>query len=838
LIQQKLLPRGGAGLTEDELRNARRAIIQFAFDQHRAVRDEVSDEEYKIAIEEGRLDHIKIPEVQKSVTQSVNALLMDMPRMPHPDDNMPITVLSPVFGEDIIYAYNNSTMPTTLDALLNTGYTNLNYIVSKAPQRWKNLIERVRREGIGTEEEWKRMEAMLDQKGQLGELSDALKMQVRLWASYEGQPFARTLDGLMNIVRWHQLYLRLSFPDWTDAQIKERTNKDVQVLWAYQIWGDVLNATDKQPELQQKRQDTLFLLKKYYDELGYLVEIASLQVRNGISVKVLSRYNPKTGQIEDLVDIPNTDNRAITGEGKPSNQMHALTFARNKFRFTIDMNQDLDPLEAMKIPIIIQEFKDKNVGLINTPEMIFTGTFSKTGEFHVISDRTFVTSDKRHMGMISSPSHHGHPDVWRDTDITQNGGVSSTVSVSEDYKGGMRLVLRGRTILNREYMQWKKARELSWTGTDGIWRKFSMGAAQFLLGRYAHWINKSLGPIAGAGEFYSGPHFYLLNAIAAFGFFVYTLFVMVGGISPFTAVPAPAVTMMMGVFWVGQALTFIGFTQMALEDGVKNAMVKFARLLPLMAPFYIAHIFTYQAGFLSGLAGLAAYVATGRGFNREHVEIEKLLKSFSKSHVTVGVVGLALSSIAYAIWRNETFLLSSVTILSFLFPTIMPFVMNPGNYPIHGVTVRQSAHLFKSNVVSGLKHLKTSFWDDGIAKRNFRKAFLDTVTDGIAYGVWLGLTGPVAIPGLVINAVKGKPAMPAPVQADKAMPTVKPAKTGGIDFTKAQVAVNTSGGSIQMSFDDPAMLHLLLNADGLAPIIYDVTTMSPSMADHFVGLDY
>jgi len=866
LIEQKFLPRGGAGLTTEQRNNARRAIIKLVFDQHRNVRDEISDEEYNMAVEQGRFDHIKIPEVQKNIAQAVNSLIMDMPQMPAPDDNTPISVLTPVYGEDIIYAYDNSALPTTLDMMLNNGYTNLNYIISKAPQRWANLIERVERQGIANEDELSRMRNLQHNTGKLGEINDVLKMQIRLWASYEGQPFARTLDGLMNIVRWHQLYLKISDPDLTDQQIRERTNKDVQLIWAFQIWGDILKANDQQPDNQLKRQDTLFLMKKYYDELGFLVDIVSLQNRNGVNVKVLSRYNPLSNegapfseQIKDVWVIPMTQYKAIPLEGKPANQMHAMSFARNKFRFTIDVNQDLDPMEAIKIPIVIQEFKNKNVAIVNVPETIFTSTFSKTGDLHAFSDRTFVTSDKRHMGMISSPSHHGHPDVWRDTDITEHGGVSSTVAVSEDYKGGVRLMLRGRTILNREYMQWKKGRELSWTGTDGIWRKFSMGAAQLLLGRYAGWMNKYFGPIAGAGEFYSGPHYYTLNTIAALGFFVYTINVMITGISPFTAFPAPFVSMMTGVLWVGQAITVIGITQMVLEEGIKKGLERFFKLLPFIVPFYVAHIFTLQAGFISGLAGLAAYVATGRGFNRENLGIDKLLKAFSKSHVVIGAAGFALSAYAFNIWRNETFLLSMFTVLSFIFPMIMPFVMNPGNYPIHGVTVEKSINHFKENTKEGLKTIRDNFWTNGLAKgdlrsavkkqglknglkeawtkTDLRKSLVDTVTYSIAYGVWFTVTAPVALSGMALKAIKGKPRADNAMTAPNTEEIKKILDPGGIDLGKTIVSVKAGSGVIQTAFDDPAMLRLLLNADGLAPIIYNIRTMTPSMVDHFVGVD-
>ncbi len=60
---------------------------------------------------------------------------------------------------------------------------------------------------------------------------------------------------------------------------------------------------------------------------------------------------------------------------------------------------------------------------------------------------------------------------------------------------------------------------------------------------------------------------------------------------------------------------------------------------------------------------------------------------------------------------------------------------------------------------------------------------------------------------------------------------------GGIDLGRTVVDVRSAGELIQTAFDDPAMLRLLLNSDGLAPIIYDVKAMTPSMVDHFVGLN-
>jgi hypothetical protein len=63
------------------------------------------------------------------------------------------------------------------------------------------------------------------------------------------------------------------------------------------------------------------------------------------------------------------------------------------------------------------------------------------------------------------------------------------------------------------------------------------------------------------------------------------------------------------------------------------------------------------------------------------------------------------------------------------------------------------------------------------------------------------------------------------------------AHRGGIDLSRTEVDVQSSGDRIQTAFDDPAMLRLLLNSDGLTPIIYDIKTMTPAMVNNFVGLN-
>ena len=79
--------------------------------------------------------------------------------------------------------------------------------------------------------------------------------------------------------------------------------------------------------------------------------------------------------------------------------------------------------------------------------------------------------------------------------------------------------------------------------------------------------------------------------------------------------------------------------------------------------------------------------------------------------------------------------------------------------------------------------------------------------------------------------------------ADAAMQTHQPMLTnrikipGGIDLGRTVVKVDNSSDFIKTAFDDPAMLRLLLNSDGLAPIIDDIKPMTASMVNNFVGLN-
>lgn len=399
--------------------------------------------------------------------------------------------------------------------------------------------------------------------------------------------------------------------------------------------------------------------------------------------------------------------------------------------------------------------------------------------------------------------------------------------------------MRGVEIIQDETIEFEKSREVSGEGTSIIQKKFSTGAAQFMLGRVSSWMNRFHGPMEGAGKSNSGPKWYEVQTKAVLGLFWYVFAVMLVGISPFTAIPGQFIAMTIGVFLIGQSILFHGFTHMVKENGLKKATKKFLMLIPFMVPFYVSQMFTIEAGFLMGLAGVASYLATGRTIGRENKGIVHTADLYGNSHIIPGLVALSLAALGYDIWQNQTFFLSIFTIITFIFAVTVPIFMMPGNLPIHGVTVRRSAQIFKDNLTEAVK----SFGDKNIPISKM-------VSRAVVYGLWFVGIGSIQIPGLIINAVKGKPEHPQLTldedssDADAAMKAEKQPVVnrlskgpGGIDLSRTVVKVESSGDMIQTGFDDPAMLRLLLNSDGLSPIIYNVKVMTPSMVNNFVGLN-
>ena len=427
----------------------------------------------------------------------------------------------------------------------------------------------------------------------------------------------------------------------------------------------------------------LYLLKYAYDKYGYYIDLTDLPDPNAVKNEkkelylkgdygdfarsILQRYNPVTKEIDDKIVVKLTNLTPFSNEGKPGNQTHNRRFIRGEVVMTYDINQDYYVEQQFSLPILINMFEEnngyyktktsedgKNVAIVGYPEDIFTDSFSLIGKFHAVADRTFNSLVQRTLSMLGARFHYGHPDLWRASYIDAFGGVSRSYPVNEDIYGGYEMTFKGKKIVNVEFMEAAKAREVSWSGTDGIFRKFGMGAVQQMYGRYVYNLNRShnFDWSQRLAHFYGGIGYYLRKPIVKWGVFLYLGFMLLMGVSGFAPFANEIFYALLGLLLFSQAITATGYMQEILDKPFWRGTAAFFGTLILMSPFFMAHVFTQAVGASLAMAGIAAYVATGRGFRLGHLPMKDIFSSFAKSHIMPGFIVTLIAVIGIVVWFN------------------------------------------------------------------------------------------------------------------------------------------------------------------------------------------
>ncbi|CAM9896503.1 unnamed protein product, partial [Choristocarpus tenellus] len=186
---------------------------------------------------------------------------------------------------------------------------------------------------------------------------------------------------------------------------------------------------------------------------------------DGEYYSVLSKYSMKDRGmvVEYRVKLPG---KIVVGEGKPSNQNHAIIFTRGEAIQAIDMNQDAALEDAIKLRQVMEEFgfskrgttRGNNLGrIVGFREHVFTHNVSSVANFFSLQELNFVSATQRALdNPLHIRFHYGHPDLFdRMTAITM-GGVSKCskgIHLSEDIFAGFNYVLRGGEATQSDYIQ-------------------------------------------------------------------------------------------------------------------------------------------------------------------------------------------------------------------------------------------------------------------------------------------------------------------------------------------------------------------------------------------------
>ncbi|KAJ4787767.1 glucan synthase-like 1 [Rhynchospora pubera] len=666
----------------------------------------------------------KNPEARRRIAFFSNSLFMNMPRAPRVEKMNAFSVLTPYYSEEVIFAKEQ------LRSENEDGISILFYLQKIYADDWANFLERMKREGMVSEDEiWE------------GKLRD-----LRLWASYRGQTLARTVRGMMYYYKALNMLTYLDsaseidirdgtrelaslgtyryevnnvygFPDPVKPSTRSlnRASSSVASLYKGNEYGNALmkftyvvtcQIYGSQKAKKDARADEILYLMKNNEALrvAYIDEkpIGLDQVEY---CSVLVKYDQQLGREVEIYRIKLPGPVKI-GEGKPENQNHAIIFTRGDAVQTIDMNQDNYFEEALKMRNLLEEYNymhgSRKPTLLGVREHVFTGSVSSLASFMSAQESSFVTLGQR---VLANPlkvrMHYGHPDVFDRLWFITRGGVSKAsrvINISEDIFAGFNCTLRGGNVTHHEYIQVGKGRDVGLNQISMFEAKVASGNGEQTLSRDVYRLGHRLDFFRMLSVFYTTIGFYfntMMVVLTVYAFVWGRLYLSLSGLEAAIKGSADSTNntalatvlnqqfiIQLGIF---TALPMI--IENALEHGFLTAVWDF-----LTMQFQLASVFyTFSMGTKTHyygrtiLHGGAKYRATGRGFVVEHKKFAENYRLYARSHfikaIELGVILTVYAS--HSVIAKDTFVYIVMTLLSWFLVVswiMAPFAFNPSGF--------------------------------------------------------------------------------------------------------------------------------------------------------------
>ncbi|KAK2080835.1 hypothetical protein QBZ16_000689 [Prototheca wickerhamii] len=300
-------------------------------------------------------------------------------RPPAVEDMLSWTTLTPHYEEDVLYALDAASVARRFGLAAGMsdlvrenadGVSVMQWLRSAYPREWRHLLERLG-PALGGLDPRRVTEADFDAGGPL----DGAQTQLLQWASYRGQLLARTTRGIMAYERALALEARLETPRPPgcaavayEARLRDLVSSKFSYVIASQRYGDLRRAPGargrwlaRSIEMLMHQHPSLRVatLDNAPDEGGQAhARQCAVLLRANVGVPVTD-----PGAVHELyrVRLPRnarTPHGVILGEGKPENQNAAIIFCFGEALQAIDMNQDNNLAEALKMRSLLAEFNN------------------------------------------------------------------------------------------------------------------------------------------------------------------------------------------------------------------------------------------------------------------------------------------------------------------------------------------------------------------------------------------------------------------------------------------------------------------------------------------------
>ena len=568
-----------------------------------------------------------------------------------------MVTLTPLYKEDV--AFGASTLASRVDG---ENVSTLRFLISMMPTEWAAMLQRCKLTLPGQDYEsmlqslhddvaagLKEDENDVSKTSSLAEKRRLLR-EICEWASGRSQTMLRTARGMASYADATRVLARLE--GVPEADIEPLVMAKYSHVVCAQVYGTEGNEeNDEQLEQLLRENPHLCVVTAHRESVA---DDATDDVTSATEAWfVTRRVADASGAVRQThrVRLPGFP---IVGEGKPENQNLGMPFATGLYLQTIDMNQDCQLAEALKMRNALASFTGAT-RLVGFPEQVITDRSGSVASFAALSEQVFGTIIQRFLAKpLHVRFHYGHPDVWDLGWVRGQGGVSKAsrqLHLSEDIFGGMNLMLRGGRVKYVGFMMVGKAREVSFDGTNQFNFKISSGNGMQLISRDFHRLAKRLDFFrslsffqSSAGIFFA--EFLLFASLAAFVvcklmiamLHVETFF---GDGDAFDSVgfhEEVGLEMLYPSQWMIQASLVMAWPSM-LEGWLDGGLVKmFQRFYEhALSGSHIFNMFIAKTrGFAidhTVLSGKAIYKSTKRGMNMR-ASFVSLYTTYASSHIT------------------------------------------------------------------------------------------------------------------------------------------------------------------------------------------------------------
>ena len=340
----------------------------------------------------------------------------------------------------------------------------------------------------------------------------------------------------------------------------------------------------------------------------------------------------------------------ILGNGKGDNQNSAIIFSRGAIIQAIDCNQDHYLEEAFKLPNALAEFRQPHYSslsggptIVGFNEHIFS-SLGSLGHFAAGAELAFgVLAQQTMASDLHSRYHYGHPDFLNKLHMMCQGGVSKatrTLNLSEDIYAGMDAVLRGGSVVHRNYFTVGKGRDMGFLSILSFFCKLSSGTAQTTTSRQSYrlgtrlTLSRLLGfYYAHAGYYVGQLHFFhVVYVLLAFTFLCClsdTLGLLPSASQTSVKLLHFLFSYFFSLFLVVSLLPY--FFAACVVFGPAKALWKSVQQVVWGAPIFFAVQSRCIGHYIAQefAIGGAAYIPTGRGLATQHVRFHDLYKAFA-----------------------------------------------------------------------------------------------------------------------------------------------------------------------------------------------------------------